>query len=110
MVSAHFIDFAPTLTVVDPPPASKPVSKLSSILTMLQKPSTPKSLLAVYCPSYNFSRQGGDLAIYPHGEPFTVPVLLSVILMNVKGNEWEKIQSSVSPEELEAYLKASSRP
>ncbi|CAG7850891.1 SubName: Full=Uncharacterized protein {ECO:0000313/EMBL:CCA68262.1} [Serendipita indica DSM 11827] len=88
--------------VVGPPPHdSHGLSKLNSVL---KKQSISKSTLATFCPSYNFSRHGGDLAIYPEGEPWTVWLLLSLILMHVKRQEWEKVQSQASPEALEATL------
>lgn len=69
------------------------------------KPHTKTVTLSEYYHSWS-SQHTASIAIYPEGVQYSFYLLISLMLLDTKKDDWKKIQSSNTSEELQAILNA----
>lgn len=93
------------------PSASVPApSRFKSIFSPFKGRASPRVhmeeiTLAEYNPTFNH-RHRATILLYRAGVPYTFHLLLSLILLNSKKDEWKTIQSKTTAQELENVLNA----
>ncbi|CAG7850892.1 SubName: Full=Uncharacterized protein {ECO:0000313/EMBL:CCA68261.1} [Serendipita indica DSM 11827] len=85
---------------VSPPPTQ---SKWKHLLK--PKAVETRQPLATYRPTYGTVKSAERMSIYPDGMPFIGLLLTSLILLDVKREDWKKVQSATQPADVEAVLR-----
>lgn len=103
---------APAATTISPPASTPTHSRFKSLFSPFKK-STPKPhtesiTLAEYFHGWNV-HQTATIAVYKQGVPYTFYLLITLVLLNTKKDEWKHVQSSTTPDELRAMLNADLR-